>query len=202
MSDLSDLTPRDLMALRDEPPRAGRLATEARASRTGDEVWIFEQAVSKTPERFAAEVRHGERIEQLEQWPDPDSLAPEVHLTLRVGPDEAESYAEYLCQVGAATTAPATVAPWCVEAAGTHRLWSIAAARIALGGETRVEARHDLIGLRMAQLALAFGADALTGPIEADRLLPLAGVSRPTENTRAGLAALVEQAGLTPRNTP
>ena len=61
-----------------------------------------------------------------------------------------------------------------------------------------MQARHDLIGIRVAQVALGFGADTLAGPVQPDRSLPLAGVTRPNENTHAGLRALVEQAGLTP----
>ena len=60
-------------------------------------------------------------------------------------------------------------------------------------------ARHDLVGIRLAQLAVGFGADTLAGPIEPDRVLPLAGVTRPDENTLAGLTALVESLGLRAR---
>jgi 2-iminoacetate synthase ThiH len=62
----------------------------------------------------------------------------------------------------------------------------------------RVEVRHDLHGVRLAQVALGFGADTLAGPIDAGRHLPLAGVPRPSETSEAALSELVRQAGLEP----
>jgi hypothetical protein len=91
---------------------------------------------------------------------------------------------------------PCAVAPFSVHAAGTHRLWAISAARLALPASIRVEARHDLIGIRLAQVALGFGADTLSGPVTADRHLPVAGVTRPDETSITGLRNLIEQAGL------
>ena len=107
-------------------------------------------------------------------------------------------YCAYLERLSDAALPEAIFAPWCRESRGIHRLWCVAAARVALPDQIRVAARHDLLGIRVAQVALGFGADALAGPIEPDRTLPLAGVTRPTENTRAGLRALIEQAGLRP----
>jgi len=46
------------------------------------------------------------------------------------------------------------------------------------------------------------GADTLSGPIDDARVLPLAGVPRPTESTRDGLIALVRHAGLSPQWAP
>ena len=69
---------------------------------------------------------------------------------------------------------------------------------LSLPENIRVEARHDLVGIRLAQVALGFGADTLAGPIAPPRVLPLAGVSRPDENTVAALSLLVTEAGLTP----
>ena len=77
-------------------------------------------------------------------------------------------------------------------------MWCIAAARLALPTAVRIEARHDRIGIRLAQIALGFGADTLSGPILPDRSLPLAGVTRPDEATAAGLATLVREAALEP----
>ena len=85
-------------------------------------------------------------------------------------------------------TVPAcSIAPYSRLPAGTHRLWLVAVARLALPATIRVEARHDLVGIRLAQVALGFGADVLSGPIESDRHLPVAGVTRPNEATLAGL---------------
>jgi 2-iminoacetate synthase ThiH len=86
----------------------------------------------------------------------------------------------------------------CASPGGLHRLWLLAAARLALPAGVRVEVRHDLCGIRLAQVALGFGADTLAGPIDPVRHLPLAGVPRPSEATADGLCELVRQAGLTP----
>lgn len=91
------------------------------------------------------------------------------------------------------------VAPFTAEPEGTRRLWAIAAARLVLAPTARVEAHHHRLGIRLAQVALGFGADTLAGPVEADRSLPMAGVTRPNETTRAGLCQLVSQVGLRPR---
>lgn len=194
--------PQGLAALRDDPPRAGRLATAARRATTGEQVWIYDLRTTETPD-------HAEQ-----SWPSPaDAAARSLEpgsLAVCVSPERASEYAAW---VGALVEALApadqrhpdfALAPYSAAPAGTHRLWLIAAARLRLPAPVRVMARHDLVGLRIAQLALAFGADALGGPITPDRKLPLAGVTRPNENTRAGLHALVEQAGLSPidRETP
>lgn len=90
------------------------------------------------------------------------------------------------------------VAPYTTQPEGTRRLWAIAAARLVLAPTARVEAHHHRLGIRLAQVALGFGADTLAGPVEADRSLPLAGVTRPNETSRAGLCQLVSQVGLRP----
>jgi len=187
--------PSSILALRGDPPRAGRLAARARAAKSGHQAWIVECRAADPVEAAST------------SWPDPAAW-PERDVVVAVTPERAEAYVSWLLAVARATPAThdpmRTLAPWCATPAGTHRLWLIAAARIVLPASIRVMARHDLIGIRMAQLALAFGADALGGPVAADRKLPLAGVTRPNENTRTGLAALIEQAGLSPlhRETP
>ncbi|MBC8068619.1 MAG: hypothetical protein IAG13_09830, partial [Deltaproteobacteria bacterium] len=92
---------------------------------------------------------------------------------------------------------PLRIAAGSHTAAGLHRLWCIAVLRLTMPAQVLVEARHDHLGIRLAQIALGFGADVLAGPIDADRSLPLCGVTRPDEATHAGLATLVRHAGLT-----
>ena len=118
----------------------------------------------------------------------------------------ARRYAEYLLELEAQLEraplehnpylGPCSIAPISRGAGGNHRLWAIATARLTLPPQIRVEARHDLIGIRIAQVALGFGADTLSGPVGAERRLPVAGVTRPTEATITGLRSLIEQAGL------
>jgi 2-iminoacetate synthase ThiH len=100
--------------------------------------------------------------------------------------------------VRAAAGLPAgtSVAPHCPRPGGLLRLHLIAAARLALPLGVRVEVRHDLIGVRLAQVALGFGADTLAGPQDSGRHLPLAAIPRPSETSQAALCELVRQAGL------
>lgn len=131
-------------------------------------------------------------------WPEPEALRAGDRLVLQVDRSRLGAYFEYLARLAAAAPEGLSVAPFCALAGGLMRLHLIAAARVALPGRVRVEARHDLLGIRLAQVALGFGADTLAGPLAQTRKLPLAGVPRPDEATPAGLAALIERAGLEP----
>jgi hypothetical protein len=131
-------------------------------------------------------------------WPDPAALRPGDRLIVQVDRARLGAYFDYLGRLAAGAPADLSFAPVCARPGGLFRLHLIAAARVALPGRVRVEARHDLLGIRLAQVALGFGADTLAGPLAAQRRLPLAGVPRPDEATTAGLAALVERAGLEP----
>jgi hypothetical protein len=196
-----------LLGLRANPPLAGRLAMERRAD-------LFERRTLLRPTPAVA-VPSGPAILRRDQvlpcaaWPAADAWQPGDRVMLPVAPDDeraAERYVEWLIDLAAHETlapleqspllGPASLAPFCPEPAGTHRLWLIAAARLALPGSIRVEARHDLIGIRIAQVALGFGADTLAGPVDVDRHLPVAGVTRPNEASITGLRNLIEQAGL------
>jgi hypothetical protein len=195
-----------LLELRDDPPRAGEWAARCRGA--DDEVRI-----AAASECTAAGVAHIERdgaVRALDQWPNASLLRRDDLVTVQVPASSAPKFCEYLSSLARALAdvdpsrcpTPFVFAPWCAEPQGIHRLWTVAAARIALPPSVHVGARHDLLGIRVAQVALGFGASALVGPIEPDRSLPLAGVTRPTENTRAGLRALVEQVGLHVQGSP
>lgn len=131
-------------------------------------------------------------------WPAPESLRPGDRAVVQVDPERAAAYFAWLLRLAAAAPAGVSVAPFCARPGGLFRLHLLAAARIALPGGVRVEARHDLLGVRLAQIALGFGADTLAGPLAPARRLPLAGVTRPDETNAAALATLVEQAGYEP----
>ncbi len=176
----------ELGALRFDPPALGALASAASEAHFGVQT---ELRVATEPP-FPA----------LAPWPDPSILVPGQCMALPIDTDEAGASAWLGWLERAAEEGPSMrIAPFTTEAAGTFRLWAIGAARLRLRPDQRVEARHDLIGIRLAQIALRFGADTLAGPVEEDRHLPLAGVTRPNETTRAGLEALVELAGRRPQ---
>lgn len=135
-------------------------------------------------------------------WPDPHALSPGDRLLLRVDPTDLPAYCAWLIAAAAHLPRDSSLAPYTAIPGGLHRLHLLAAARLALPRHIRVEARHDLIGIRLAQVALQFGADTLAGPIDTSRHLPLAAVPRPNETSRAALAELIRQAGLEPDTTP
>jgi hypothetical protein len=178
-----------LVDLFDRPADAARAAAQIRDARGEPEI-----AIVGVPPR--------ERIHAPGAWPRAADVSPGEDLTLQTEPSAAGRRAFACWLVGVAEHLPSdiTVSPVSQEAAGLHRLWCIAAARIALGPSVRVLARHDLIGIRLAQLALGFGADALAGPLEAERRLPVAGMTRPNETSPTGLATLIRQAGLRPKD--
>lgn len=177
------LTTSDLLSLHLQPASAGRRASAVRAAMFGDSIWV------RGTDPVSPEPR---------PWPEHAKSGDDV--LLHVEPTDAgrSAYATWLLQTGSTLPAGVAVSAWSTEAAGLHRLWCLAAARIALPSGVRVEVRHDLVGIRLAQIALGFGVDTFAGPLQGDRKLPLAGVTRPDEATREGIATLVRAAGLCP----
>jgi hypothetical protein len=190
--------PASLLTLRDDPTELGRRASEARRAAFEDAIEIVatDAAADTTGVASATVVRDGQ-ARTVSRWPTAAELEAGDHVLLRVDADHAgaHAWAQWLFETGVHLPA-LIIAPFTHEPAGLFRLWTLAAARMTVPPTVRVAARHDLIGIRLAQLALGFGADTLAGPIEPDRVLPLAGVTRPDENTLAGLTALVEALGL------
>jgi len=139
-------------------------------------------------------------------WPDPAGLRPGDRLVLAVDHDQLPAYCAWLLRAAAAASSSPSagwsLAPFSPRPGGLFRLHLIAAARLALPAGVRVEVRHDLHGVRLAQVALQFGADTLAGPLDAGRHLPLAGVPRPSETSAMALGELVRQAGFEPELAP
>jgi hypothetical protein len=189
------ITADELLALWPDPHATATRAC-ARRKAVGGRAILIEPVVAHAMPEHAALVRAG-TVEMLPAWPKARSLKAGDRVVMQVdaNPDARARYAEWLVAFVQDVPPPCSIAPCSSIAAGLHSLWCIAATRIALPGDI-VEARHDLLGIRLAQIALGFGADALTGPIAPDRVLPLCGVPRPDEHTLAGLVALVQTAGL------
>ncbi len=188
----------DPLALYEHPAVLGRHAAAARRLAFGERVWVRPAPAHEAP--HAAVLLRGDAVLALAAWPEPAALEPGDRVVVDVPPtpvDRARLVA-WLRALAAAAPAGLAVAPAATTPGGLHRLWCIAAARLLLPPAVRVEARHDLIGIRLAQIAVGLGADTLAGPIAPDRALPLAGVTRPDEATRAGLCTLVRQVGLEP----
>jgi len=190
-----------LLAMFGHPARLGQRASDARHARVGDEVLVRRRSDDATapPTDVLTEVeRDGERL-SLSAWPTGSDLRHGDRLVLWVEPEQREAFARWLGTHAVTLPDRISVAPASRTASGTHRAWLVGATRLVLGPARHVVARHDLLGTRVAQITLGFGASVLEGPWRAERRLPIAGVTRPDENTPLGLSALVEQAGLVPR---
>lgn len=219
----------DLLTLFRDPAAAGRRANETRARAFADRIWIRPAPPLASAAPRAQILRGAQTIDPTHppgpdvpvppdmppgpgpdhpenpadpttpDWPDPHAVHPGDRLILRVDPDDLAAYCSWLVDAAAALPADTTLAPFSALPGGLHRLHLIAAARLGLPPKIRVEVRHDLIGIRLAQVALNFGADTLAGPVDHSRHLPLAALPRPSETTLAALSELVRQAGLDPR---
>lgn len=195
----------ELATLFSDPPRLGRLACERRHAGFGDDIWI--RHAPAHPADAPHSIIRGEDIVRVPAWPDHATLQGDDRVIVDVDANAKgrDRFAAWLVEIGpqlAEFSGALSVVPHATTPGGTHRLWCIAAARLALPLNIRIEARHDLLGVRLAQIALGFGADTLGGPIDVDRKLPLAGVTRPDETTHAGLSSLVTWAGLTAAPNP
>jgi len=191
----------DPLALFERPAVLGQAGARARRHAFGEHVWVRPAPAHPAP-AVACVLRPNEAVEvvELAAWPEPAALRADDRVVVQVPatPTDRTRFVAWLRAVARAAPAGLSVAPTAPTPGGMHRLWCIAAARVLLPASVRVEARHDLVGIRLAQIAVGFGADTLSGPIAPDRALPLAGVTRPDEATRTGLATLVRQVGLQP----
>jgi hypothetical protein len=196
-----------LLRLAGFPPLLGAWAMEVRTLLFGRRTLLRPTIEHPLPSGPALLRR--EQLIELDTWPDPEAWQAGDRLMLPIASGDtamASDYVHWLLELAehhAHTplpslphVGPCSLAPFSTDAAGTHRLWAIAVARLVLPAAIRVEARHDLVGIRLAQVALGFGADTIAGPIAPERHLPVAGVPRPDETTITGLHKLIEQAGL------
>ena len=170
-----------LIELRRHLPELGELASAAREQLFGREVEVYED--KKAP------------VDGASQW------QVQSKCVMACVPTDADACATYLSnleQLAKQSASICAIVVYSNEANASHRLWLIASARLVLPAAIRVLARHDLLGIRLAQLALDFGADTLCGPVTQARSLPLAGVTRPNETSLDALCELVRQVGLTP----
>jgi hypothetical protein len=195
------MTPEAVLAAYEHPAVLAEQAAARRDALFGRSVCVRSSEALSPPAAAARVDASG--VQLLDAWPEASALRPGDRVIVHVDPtgEARQRFAGWLQTVSMAPV-EWSVAPFSRDAAGVHRLWCIAAARLLLPATVRVEVRHDLLGLRLAQLALGFGADTLAGPVEPDRKLPLAGLPRPTESTATALLTLVRQTGLEPGELP
>jgi len=83
-------------------------------------------------------------------------------------------------------------------ATGRRDLQVMAVSRIYLDNFPHLKAFWIMLGLKLAQVSLSFGADDLNGTVAEERITHAAGARTPQAATVAGLRALIEEAGRTP----
>ncbi len=81
---------------------------------------------------------------------------------------------------------------------GVETLKTIAAARLILSNVPHIKAYWVMLGLKLAQTALHFGANDLEGTIVAEKIAHQAGAETAVGLTREDLEQLIVSAGLTP----
>ncbi|GEM_PF-1627082 len=200
------LSKKFLLDLRERRLDAGRLAVEARRRFFGNTIATRE--TDAPPPVGRARRWRDTQSQELQKWPTTDSWQTGDRMILRVEAADASEWATYLIDLAAVfaescnaqrvtqhSVAPFSIAPFSSSQAATHDMWAIATARLTLPSIIRVEARHDLLGIHLAQVSLQFGADTLAGPPRDSRHLPLAGVTRPNETSAEAICALIRHAG-------
>lgn len=73
-----------------------------------------------------------------------------------------------------------------------------AVARLLLDNVEHIKAYWIMMGLKVAQLALGYGADDIDGTVVEERITHMAGATSPQEVTEADLRRLIREAGRTP----
>jgi aminodeoxyfutalosine synthase len=81
---------------------------------------------------------------------------------------------------------------------GFDDLKNLAVARLLLDNFPHIKAFWVMIGPKLAQLSLAFGADDIDGTVIEERITHMAGAQTPTSLTRQELLHLVREAGCEP----
>ena len=81
---------------------------------------------------------------------------------------------------------------------GFDDLKNLAVARLLLDNFPHIKAFWVMIGPKLAQLSLAFGADDIDGTVIEERITHMAGAQTPTSLTRQQLLHLVREAGCEP----
>ena len=81
---------------------------------------------------------------------------------------------------------------------GLDDLLTIAVARLMLDNFEHIKAYWIMIGPRLAQTALSFGADDLDGTVVEEKIVHMAGAATPNELTADELLRLIREAGFQP----
>lgn len=84
------------------------------------------------------------------------------------------------------------------EPTGYDALRTMAVARLMLDNMDHIKAYWIMLGIKLAQVSLAFGVDDIDGTVREERIYHMAGAKTPQELTRAELVQLIRDAGRVP----
>lgn len=84
------------------------------------------------------------------------------------------------------------------ETTGFDDLKNIAISRLLLDNFPHIKSYWIMVGTKMAQMALQFGADDIDGTVAEERITHAAGAQTPQELSRAELVNMIRQAGYIP----
>ncbi len=84
------------------------------------------------------------------------------------------------------------------EPTGYDALRTMAVSRLMLDNIDHIKGYWIMLGIKLAQVSLAFGVDDLDGTVREERIYHMAGAKTPQEMTRAELVQLIRDAGRVP----
>ncbi|MDP2312918.1 MAG: aminofutalosine synthase MqnE [Pseudomonadota bacterium] len=84
------------------------------------------------------------------------------------------------------------------EPTGYDSLRTMAVSRLMLDNIDHIKAYWIMLGIKLAQVSLAFGVDDLDGTVREERIYHMAGAKTPQELTRTELVQLIRDAGRVP----
>jgi aminodeoxyfutalosine synthase len=199
LADLAGLSVADtLMALKDAGlgslPGGGaevfsaRIRTSLCPQKLSPEGWL---EVAQTAHR------QGVRTNATMLYGHMESLAERVdHLVrLREAQDETGGF---LAFIPLAFHPKNTHLPDLPETTGFDDLKNLAVARLMLDNFPHIKAFWIMIGVKLAQLSLAFGADDIDGTVIEEKITHMAGAKTPMGLTRAQLLHMIREAGCEP----
>lgn len=84
------------------------------------------------------------------------------------------------------------------EPTAAERLKHVAIARLMLDNVPHIKAYWPMFGVKLAQVALSFGADDIDGTVIEERIYHMAGATTPQALAESELRALIEESGFRP----
>lgn len=124
---------------------------------------------------------YGERVDHL--------------LALRDLQDETHGFMTFIPLAFHSANTPLEYLP---ETTGFDDLKNIAISRLLLDNFPHIKSYWIMVGMKMAQMSLQFGADDIDGTVVEEKITHAAGAQTPQEVSREDLVRLIQEVGCTP----